>query len=243
MNKTFVASLENHDVYYVSTDKVSFYFNISKKKENTNITLDIKTKKRNSLNDIVRYYEKIDNYNITLVVPTIKMEEDQTFFKYQCNLISNIINCAHKFLTSNDIVVNNNINVIKHSTRSDFVDFFVNKFESRVRYLNLDKLVYEEVPYNKVNAASISFVVGKPELEVTFKEDEMKDIINEAQEKKNEMVNTKPKYNFATSGFVSYYLLGFLTAVLTLLGLTLLIKWFRINITYNNDVIFFIYKN
>ena len=227
MNRTFVASLENHDVYFVSTENVSFYFNISKKKDSSNITIDIKTKKKNSVNSIINYYEKIDNYNITLVVPTIKIEEDFDAFKLQSNQLSEIINCTYKFLTNNGIDVKNNINIIKHtSSRSDFVDFFVNKFASRVRYLTLDNLVQEEVPYNKIEAANISFVVGRPELDLTIKEEEMNEVIKETQEVKKEVAsnNVVPKVNFATSGYISYYLLGFLTAVVTLLLLTLLVK-------------------
>lgn len=228
MNKTFIASLENHDVYLVNTEKFSFYFNISKEKEETNITMDVNYKKKGSVNSVITHYEKIDNYNITLVIPIVSFEEDYSLFKKQSNVLSQIINCTHKLLTSNGVSVKNNINLIKHkSIRSDFIDFFINKFASRVRYLTLDDLVQEEVPYNKISAANISFVVGKPELELTIKEEEMREIIREAQEKKNEVVTNnikKPKQSFATSGFVSYYLLGFLTAIITLLVLTTLIK-------------------
>ena len=38
MNKIFVASLENHDVYLVSNEHVSFYLNIMKERVRTNIT-------------------------------------------------------------------------------------------------------------------------------------------------------------------------------------------------------------
>lgn len=226
MNKTFIASLENHEVYLINTNKASFYFNISKMKGNTNITIDANYKKNNSVNDIITYYEKIDNYNITLVVPVAEFENEEKLFKHQSNVLSEAINCTHKFLTNNGVTVGNNINIIKHSTRSDFVDFFVNKFETRVRYISLEKLVQEEVPYNKVNAANISFVVGKPEIELTIKDDEMKEIINETQNINNSSnsINVKPKYSFASSGHVSYYLLGVLTAIVTLTILTLLVK-------------------
>jgi len=227
MNKTFVAGLENHDVYLINDGKVSFYLNVLKENTSTNITLDIKYRYKNNINNIVSYYEKIDNYNITLVIPIVKIEEEFEGFKSQSNEISLIINYAYKLLTTNGLFVNNNINIIKHnSMRSDFIDFFINKFASRVRYLTLDNLVQEEVPYNKIDAANISFVIGKPELGITIKEDDMKEIIKETREKQttyNKDIQ-KPKYSFATSGYVSYYLLGFLTAVVTLLMLTLLIK-------------------
>jgi len=226
MNKTFVASLENHDIYLINTNKTTFYFNISKMKGNTNITIDANYKKNNSVNDIITYYEKIDNYNITLVIPVAKFENDEKLFKQQSNILSEAINCTYKFLTNNSVTVGNNINIIKHSTRSDFIDFFVNKFETRVRYITLEKLVQEEVPYNKINAANISFVVGKPEIELTIKDEEMDKIISETQKRNNETneLNSKPKYSFASSGHVSYYLLGVLTAIVTLTILTLLVK-------------------
>ena len=53
----------------------------------------------------------------------------QKLFKKQSNLLSEIINDTYKFLTNNGIEVKTNINIIKHkSIRSDFVDFFINKF-------------------------------------------------------------------------------------------------------------------
>lgn len=225
MNKTFIASLENHDVYLISTEKVSFYFNISKKKDVANITMDIKYKNRKSVNDVISYYEKIDNYNITLVVPVMDFEENEKLFKKQSNLLSEVINDTYNFLTNNGIEVKTDINVIKHkSTKSDFVDFFLNKFANRVRYLSLDNLVQEEVPYNKIEAANISFVVGRPELELTIKEDDMQEIINKTQELNEQKEVQKPKYNFATGGYISYYLLGGLTAIITLLLMTIIMK-------------------
>jgi len=228
MNKIFVADLDNHTVYLISDEKVSFYINILKKKENTSITLDINTKKKNDVRDVIGYYEKIDNYNITLVVPLINIKESVDDFKKQSNIISIFINYAYKLLVKNDITVKNNVNIIKHrSSDSDFIDFFLNQFSSRVRYITLDDLVHEEVPYNKINAANISFVVGKPELELTIKEEEMMQITKEVKEKlqKEDEKNKVQKVSFATSrGYVSYYFLGFLTAVITLLVLAMLVK-------------------
>ena len=72
---------------------------------------------------------------------------------------------------------------------------------------------------------NMSFVVGRPELDLTVKEEEMNEIIKETTEKEQELSSNKvQKVNFATSGYVSYYLLGFLTAIITLLALTFLIK-------------------
>ena len=228
MNKTFVASLENHNVYLISIEDTSFYLNCLKdKNDTTNITMDIEYKKKNSINDIVNYYQKIDNYNITLVVPTDNFIENKTKYKSQSNTLSNIINFTYKLLTKNGLTVKNNINIIKHSNnKSDFVEFFISKFSSRVRLISIDDLVREEVPYNKVKAANINFVIGRPELDLTIKEDEMKEIIDASKEIEEKPVNKrKEKLAFvATSGFVSYYLLGFLTAIITLLVITLLVR-------------------
>lgn len=228
MNRTFVADFENHSVYLVSCEFISFYINVLKTKENTDISIDLKAKRKSNVRDIISCYEKIDNYNITLVIPLADFSEDYDEFKLQSNYVSKIINWSHKFLLENDINVNSTINVIKHnSIRSDFIDFFLKQFSSRVKYISLDDLVHKEVPYNKINAANISFVIGKPELELTIKEEEMKQVIEQTKKEIEEekVVNVKPKKSFATaSGFVSYYLLGFLTAVITLLVLTNLVK-------------------
>lgn len=223
MNKTFVAELENHEVYLVSNDKISFYINISKVKGSTNITLDVNTGKRNVLEKVINYYEKIDNYNITLVIPLINLKENFEDFKQQSNLISKLINTSHKILTKEGVMINEVVNIIKHrNNRSDFIDFFVKEFSSRLKYITLDDLVHEEVPYNKINAANISFVIGKPELELTIKDDEMKEIINEIEKNKEKEAKIKDKkISLATTGYISYYLLGFLTAIITLLVITL----------------------
>lgn len=228
MNKTFIASLENHNVYLISNDDVSFYLNCLKdKNETTNITMDIDYKKKNSINDIVNYYQKIDNYNITLVVPTDNFIEKKEKYKTQSNTLSSIINFTYKLLTKNGLTIKNNINIIKHSNiKSEFVNFFISKFSNRVRLISIDDLVREEVPYNKVSAANINFVIGRPELDLTIKEDEMQEIIDTTKEVTEKPVsNKKNRLAFvATSGFVSYYLLGFLTAIITLLVITMLVR-------------------
>lgn len=225
MNKTFVADLENHEVYLINSGDISFYINIAKEKDSTNITLDINTRKKDDIKRLISYYEKIDNYNITLVIPLIKIKEEYNEFKNQSNTISRLINYSYKILQNNKIEVKEKINIVKHKNyRSDFVEFFIKNFSNRVRYLTVDDLVHEEVPYNKINAANISFVIGKPELDLTITDDEMKDIIKETKNISTEK-EAKPKLNFASaSGFISYYLLGALTAIITLLVLTLLVK-------------------
>lgn len=226
MNKTFVADLENHVVYLINNESMSFYINVSKKQENTNITIDLKTKKKDDLSKLIGYYEKIDNYNISLVVPIIKISDEQEKFKLQSNYVSKLINEAYKVLTINNIEVKKDINIIKRNTRSEFIEFFLKQFSTRTRYITLDDLVHEEVPYNKINAANISFVIGKPEIELTIKDEEMKEIIKDVEEL-NETPAEKKKVSkliMATTGYVSYYLLGFLTAVVTLLFLTTLVK-------------------
>lgn len=227
MNKTFVAELENHFIYLVNDNFISFYINVLKKKDNTNISVDLKNKKVNSISSIIRHYEKIDNYNITLVIPIISINENSDEYKKQSNLISRIINYSHKFLLEYDVSVLDNINIIKHNTKSDFIEFFIKQFSNRVKYITLDDLVHEEVPYNKIEAANISFVVGRPELELTIKDDEMKEIIEETKKETEKNFKEKTsikKSNAFASGYVSYYLLGFLTAILTLLFITWIIK-------------------
>ena len=226
MNKTFVASLNNHNIYLISDEKVSFYINVLKQQDRTNITIDIGYKHKNKVNDIINYYSQIDDYNISLIIPLLKFEEKEELFKTQSNKLSLVINYSYKLLTSNNVLVNDNINMIKHSEKSEFLEFFTKNFASRVRYITIDDLVHEEVPYNKVNALNMSFVVGRPELELTIKDDEMQDVVDQAHEEfkqENNNVGYNRRLSFA-SGYVSYYLLGFLTAVITLLAITFLIN-------------------
>lgn len=224
MNKTFIANLENYSIYLISTPTLSFYLNVPKTKTEVDITLDINFNKIDNINEVINHYEKIDNYNVVLLLPTIKLKEEEREFKNQSNLISLVINMGYKLLTHNNIEVKRNINLIKHQNyKGQFINFFLLKFGSRVKYTSLEDLVHEEVPYNKLDAASFSFVIGKPELDLTIKEEEMKNIIQKEDEVK-EVPIPKRKTSYATSGYVSYYLLGFLTAVVTLLMLTFLIN-------------------
>lgn len=226
MNKTFVASLNNHNVYLISDEEVSFYLNVLKINDTSNITLDIDYRNKNIISDVINYYEKIDTYNISLVIPSYKIDNKKDTYRTECNKLSKIINMSYNFLIHSNIKVKEEINVIKHSKTNDFVTYFNSKFSDRITYITLEDLVALEVPYNKITAANINFVVGKPELNLTLKDDEMEEVIKESTKEvtPNNTVVSKQRFNFATSGYVSYYLLGVLTSVVTLLVITLLMK-------------------
>ena len=81
MDKKLILELKNHNVYYVKTEKVSYYITIPKNYTTTNICLELKNKMDNynlELNDeiwvmenVKNTYSYIDDYNITLVIPIL----------------------------------------------------------------------------------------------------------------------------------------------------------------------------
>ena len=116
MDKKLILELNNHNVYYIKTNTVSFYITIPKYNiENTNICIELKNRMGNydiELNDEVWVMENIkntfsyiDNYNITLVLPILKDEQisilekiDNTKYEQIDRIIGTVINNSYTFL-------------------------------------------------------------------------------------------------------------------------------------------------
>ena len=102
MNKKVVLDLDNHVVYYIKLDNVSYYLTVPKHNEETSISLELKSKMDNynlDMNDelwvmenVKNTFSYIDSYNITLVLPILDSEKISILEKIDFAVLSSSFN-------------------------------------------------------------------------------------------------------------------------------------------------------
>jgi len=243
MKQTFICSYLKHHIYLIEQNDYIFYIALPYKDfTNTNITIDLRSDYNNfklangldiAINNLNSLYQNIDNYNITLVLPMTSdnlLEEiianpsNDNFLKMD-KILGNIINTAYDFLTTNNITVESDIYILNENNYSNFINWFVNRYQTRVHVKSLDELSHNpnlENTYNILDTPNMSFVVGKND-DTTVDEDKknipdaIEDIIERNQEPKITNAETSP-------GYASYWFLGIITIVLSFIILSLLVK-------------------
>ena len=147
MEKKMILDLDNHAVYYVKTDLLSYYITIPKYNEDTNICIELKSKMDNynlDLNDEVWVMENvkntfsyIDNYNITLVLPILDEDSisilekiDQTNYEKIDQLLGKTINGAYTLLKENNKKVDSEIILINNDRYKTFINWFITRYRS-----------------------------------------------------------------------------------------------------------------
>ncbi len=242
-NSTLITSLNNHLVYYVSDNDFSFCIGLPRKKRKTAMTIElrpdhsefnIENNTNVSIEKIINYYNKIDAYDITLIVPIFNNNilEDvrnnasiENFNKLD-SLLSKFFNASYKFLVNNNYEVTSTINIVNNDNCKVFLTWFVSKYQSRVDYASLLELIRKttknEDNYNKIEASGVSFVVGSPKTEKKLEEEKViKEVMSEVA--KIEPVPTQiAPVNKA--GYVSYVVLGLVSVTLSLLLLYILVR-------------------
>lgn len=247
MKETLICKLEKHDIYYLSNSDYGFYILVPYKDyADTNIAVRLKSNyqnydlNKNSLdvvtNELINYYKKLDNYNITLILPVFfddtlsRIVTTQDLEKYMIidKYLGEIFNYAYNILVKNNIKVNNNIYVINNESFRSFTNWFVSRYNNRIEYktiLELIKQSDEFSNYNVVETPSINFVVGKteiPKLEKTAEiEIETFDNILKELDDKPKSIPSKKESN---AGYVSYVLLGVGAFIVSLLLLWVFVK-------------------
>ena len=247
MKETFICSLEKHNIYYLSNSNYGFYILVPfKDYTDTNITIRLKSNyqsydlNKNSLdtviNELVNYYKKLDNYNITLILPVFfddilsRITTVEDIDKYQTidRYLAEIFNSSYNLLVKNNIKVNSNIYVINNDSFKKFTNWFVSRYSNRIEYktvLELIKQGDEYNAYNVIETPSINFVVGKneePSIEKTaeIEIETFDSIVKETQK----APKNKPSKKNDNGGYVSYVLLGVIVFVISLVLLWVLIK-------------------
>ena len=222
MEKTLFLQLNKHNIYLLADNNISFYISVPKKEyyTSTNISIDLRdnfNKIDFSQNDDIyvkdqlnMIYGDIDYENITLIIPIfkndilnlIKNEPSEKLFTYLDQCISYIINNAYKVLVDDGINVNSKIIFVKNEKFDNFISWFGERYKSRVDTKQYSELIGD-------------FTSVIPVLNT----DNIIDIPTDKNENNNEIsVNVKEN-----GGFVSYLLLGFLGAALTLFILYMLL--------------------
>ncbi len=227
MEKKMVLDLDNHAVYYVKTDLLSYYITIPKYNEDTNICIELKSKMDNynlDLNDEVWVMENvkntfsyIDSYNITLVLPILDEDSisilekiDQTNYEKIDQLLGKTINGAYTLLKENNKKVDSEIILINNDRYKTFINWFITRYRSRVICKNLLEVIQmyniNATAYKKLETPAITFVVGSYNTEI--------DAPKAIKEEHSEVTNQKlvPQ---TSSGFSSYWLLAVITLVVS----------------------------
>ena len=228
MNKKQVLELDNHVVYYIKTDFVSYYVTVPKHNNATNICIELKSKMDNynlDMNDEIWVMENvkntfsyIDDYNITLVLPVFDEENisilekiDQTGYENINKLIGSTINGAYTLLKEHGNSVNNDVILINNDRYKTFINWFTGKYKNRIICKNLLEVIQmynvNATSYQKLETPAITFVVGSYNTEV-----------NAPKVVKDEPVEPQvsPKLVPQTSsGFSSYWLLALITILVS----------------------------
>ena len=241
MKETLICKLEKHSIYYLNNSNVGFYILMPYKEYNeTNITIRLKSNyetydlTKNDLtkvqNELVNYYKSLDNYNITLILPIfngdvlnrIRTVNDMEIYHKLDLSFGEIFNTAYSFLVKNNIKVRDKIYMINNDTFTNFTNWYVNKYSSRIEYKTLLDLVKENGSfegYDVMDTQGTNIVVGK-EVEPSIE----KTIEMEVETFDNMVKNMTREERPSNAGFVSYILLGIITFIVSLGLLFVLIK-------------------
>lgn len=251
MKETFICSLEKHHIYYLSDANCSFFIAVPfKDYTETNITLRLKSNyelydlNKGSLsavtNELINYYGKVDNYNITLILPVfydgtltrVSSVKDLELYQKVDMYLGSIFNAAYNILTKNNIKVKNNIYVINNDSFRDFTSWFISRYNNRIEYKTILDLIKKDNQfenYNMIETPNINFVVGKNEIPDLGKTVEMEtetfdSYVRESSIEENVSKHKTEKKDGGNAGFVSYILLGVITFAISLILLFVLTK-------------------
>lgn len=248
MNTTLFMSLDKHQIYLVSEGTVSFFIAIPSKEFNkTNISIELRgdyesfninTNDLEYVKALVKdIYSKIDNYNISLVIPITENDElkdvrtnanDITYDKLN-NVIGGIINKAYMLLTENGITVDSKIIIINNEKYKSFISWFLDKYQDRCEYKSFLELITitnnDSISLNKIEMTDINFVIGKDE-----KEQKPKEELNTLEVDPNIIIdevdlptNYIKRKEETQLGYVSYCLLGIMSVIISLVLLYVLL--------------------
>lgn len=228
MSKKMLLDLNNHTVYYVKTDVLSYYITVPKYANRTNICIELKSKMENYnldlsdevwvMENVKNVFSYIDSYNITLVLPVLNEEAisilekvDQNSYEQIDNMIGHVINNAYQLLKAFNKDIESNVILINNERYKTFINWFITRYKERVECKNLLEVIQmyniNATEYKKFETPAITFVVGSYSTEVdapkVVKEEEPLEEINQ---------KLVPQ---TSSGFSSYWLLAVITLVVS----------------------------
>lgn len=241
METTLFLKLLRHNVYYVKTDYVNYYITIPKNTGHVvKMVIDIKSNmdkydvlKNDKIwveENVKAVFKDIDDYDITLILPIFNDEivnylnegNVDNYGKVDA-VCGYLINSAYKVLSSNNLQIDNEITVINSDKYQNFLNWFINRYSSRVKGISLLELIRQDSAtkvenYQTISTPNMSFVVGtnepkeipvEEETNLAFKNDT--NIIDMGEDKQNK-------------GFASYSLLAIFTILVSLVILYVVFK-------------------
>lgn len=248
MNAILFMSLEKHQIYLVNENDFSFFIAIPSKEFNkTNISIEFRSDyinlnvNNNNLESvkllIKDIYTKIDNYNISLVIPItendelneIKTNDNDFIYEKLDNIVGRIINKAYLILSQNKIEVDSKIIIINNEKYKNFINWFLNKYQCRCDYKSYLELMAitsdDTISLNKIEMTDINFVVGKKDDDEAPKEESHNLEVNEdIIIDEIDLPTNYVKRNEQTQlGYVSYCLLGIMSVIISLVLLYILL--------------------
>lgn len=251
MEKTLIMSLENHHIYYVTDTKAAFYIAVPYKKfTSSNISIELREDtmelifNQANINSLIEklknIYAKIDNYNISLIIPVIngaflnslRTSNDVKMFESLDKALGKVINYSYITLTESNVKVENEIVMINNEKYKVFMNWFTQKYGSRCKYKTLMELIPKTVNndnLNKIELSGMNFVVGKETQEEAVKKEEETSnfkldntlILNEIELPEDENLPIRKEAHQA--GYISYYLLGVISIAISLVILYMLL--------------------
>ena len=228
MNKKVVLDLDNHVVYYIKLDNVSYYLTVPKQNEETSISLELKSKMDNynlDMNDelwvmenVKNTFSYIDSYNITLVLPILDSDKisilekiDQNGYEIIDKILGSVINDAYRQLRENNKKIGTEVILINNDRYKTFINWFTSRYKERVLCKNLLEVIQmynvNATSYKKFETPAITFVVGSYGTEVNAPKVEAV----EPEEPPKKLV---PQ---TSSGFSSYIFLAVITISISLI--------------------------
>ena len=229
MDKKLVLELDNHNVFYVKNENISYYITIPKNFDTTSICIELKSKMSNfnlDMNDelwvmenVKNTFSYIDTYNITLVLPILNEDECSILEKIDTNnyeivdkILGATINSAYLNLKQAEKEIEKEVILVNNDRYKSFINWFITKYKDRVVCKNLLAVIQmynaNATTYKKFETPAITFVVGNYNSEVTAPK------IEKAPDPVVDNMELKPQ---VSSGFTSYWLLVIITIVVSVI--------------------------
>lgn len=243
MNKNKLFSFDNYDVYFIVDNNLTYYVSVPKKIKKCIMTISINENAyilNNSIDEInitiKDLYKDFDTTSAILLIPSISNndyqrlsnENDINIYNETAKNISKIVNSAYKLLRNMNVEIDNNIKFL--SDGIPFIDWFISKYKDRITRIDLLDLLSKyqlekESDLQKVNALGVNFIVGSSKEEENNNTNQLVEIKNPYDDFSEMYKEPEKKPSLAYStGNISYYFIGTLVVVTSLIILVLLMK-------------------
>jgi len=230
MERKIVSQNSNQCVYHIQEANISFYFVIPNAPK---------------VNLVLGLFNEIDNLTfqnfpllgdkamiIPILNPKVKegiQQRNPSYFKYLDELLSSLINAGYKILTFNHLEVDKKVYLNQNPEFVGFNQWFINKYAGRIDPITIS--ISKEVKEIKEEPSPVMPNINEFKGEMfRTSEPPQENIPPKETEKIEEKlpipeleVEPKKEKNGQEPGFVSYVLLGVLSAVVTLIFLYLIL--------------------